>query len=446
MSSILIASCPAHGHVTPLLAVAENFVKAGHRVRFLTGTTFADKVAATGATFLPLPPEAAIDIPQLLESPERTRLKGAKAIAYDVEHGFATPAIHQYRALTAALADEPADALLAEPVFLGAFLLLGLARPARPPVLFCGIIPLCINSGDTAPFGLGLTPARYGNRARNAVLARLNDHVWRRAYQLLDDHYRQIHGTVAPYPAIDWGRHADGLIQLTVPSFEYPRSDAPGNLLFTGPLAPTGSAPPLPPWWSDLDGTRPIVHVTQGTAANADYAQAIAPTLAALADDDVLVVVSTGGRPVDTLPPLPANARAAEFLPYDELLPRTAVYVTNGGYGGVHYALRHGVPIVAIGGKEDKPEVGARVAWSGAGRRIRSEHPSPRSVRLAVHAVLKHPHYREASARIGADIAAAPGFAGLASVVESVKQSPCPPSTPPQTSRNAAASGSPAVA
>lgn len=38
---------------------------------------------------------------------------------------------------------------------------------------------------------------------------------------------------------------------------------------------------------------------------------------------------------------------------------------TNGGYGGVQYALRYGVPIVATGGKEDKPQVGARVAWSG---------------------------------------------------------------------------------
>ncbi|GAB1515154.1 glycosyltransferase [Actinophytocola sp. KF-1] len=83
------------------------------------------------------------------------------------------------------------------------------------------------------------------------------------------------------------------------------------------------------------------------------------------------------GRPVETLPPLPANARAAEFLPYEQLLPKTAVHVTNGGYGGVQYALRHGVPIVAAGAHEDKAEVIARVAWSGAGRRLRTEHPPP---------------------------------------------------------------------
>jgi UDP:flavonoid glycosyltransferase YjiC (YdhE family) len=121
---------------------------------------------------------------------------------------------------------------------------------------------------------------------------------------------------------------------------------------------------------------------------------------------------------LDTLPTLPSNVRAATYLPYDELLTRTSVYVTNGGFGGVQCALRYGVPIVAAGGKEDKPEVGARVAWTGVGRRIRSERPSPRALRRDILAVLNEPKYRQASGRIAADMADAPGFAGLADVVD----------------------------
>jgi UDP:flavonoid glycosyltransferase YjiC (YdhE family) len=149
----------------------------------------------------------------------------------------------------------------------------------------------------------------------------------------------------------------------------------------------------------------------------------------AVADEDVLVVVSTGGRPLDTQPPLPENARAGTFLTYDELLPRTAVYVTNGGYGGVQYALRYGVPIVATGGKEDKPEVGARVAWSGVGRRLRTERPSPKALRRDILAVLNQPHYREASRRIAADMAAAPGFSRLAELVDKLVTSTQPLTT-----------------
>jgi MGT family glycosyltransferase len=430
MSSVIIASIPVHGHVTPLLTVAENFVKRGDDVRFITGARFAEKVAATGASHVPLPPEADFDDRNLFEHfPERARLRGIKAVAFDIEHVFSRPAKAQYETIIPAIAAQPADVVLTEPAFLGAAFLLTHQRAARPAVVICGVIPLCIESRDTAPFGMGLPPARFLNRHRNAALAPLQRRILRQSNRITNDLHRQVHGKDMQGTPATWHSRADAFVQLSVQSFEYPRSDAPATLHFAGPLCATGSPAPLPKWWSDLDGPRPVIHVTQGTVANTDYAQAIAPTLRALADDDVLVVVSTGGRPLDALPPLPANARAATYLPYDELLPRTAVYVTNGGYGGVQCALRYAVPIVATGGKEDKPEVGARVAWSGVGRRIRSERPTPRALRRDILAVLNQPRYRQASQRVAADLAAAPGFSCLAGVVDRVIGDPARAST-----------------
>jgi MGT family glycosyltransferase len=423
VSSIIVTSVPAHGHVAPLLTVAEDFVRRGDYVRFVTGSRYADKVAATGATFVPLPTEADFDDQNLFASfPERAKLKGVRAAAFDIEKIFVRPAIAQYETLKGALAVQPADVVLAEPLFFGAAFMLGHPRPTRPAIVMCSVIPLPIESRDTAPFGMGLPPARRLNRERNAALAVVSRWVLRRPHQLLNDLYRQVHRKDMPI-TIDWGRRADAIVQFSAPSFEYPRSNLPTDLHYVGPLCSNGSQMPLPEWWGDLDGSRPIIHVTQGTVANTDYNQAIAPTLRALADEDILVVVATGGRPLETLPPLPANARAAKYLPYDELLPRTSVYVTNGGYGGVQYALRYAVPIVATGGKEDKPEVGARVAWSGVGRRIRSEHPSPRALRRDILAVLSEPRYREASHRIAAEMAAAPGVAGLADIVDRLTDS-----------------------
>lgn len=418
MSSILMASVPAHGHVTPMLAVARHLVQRGDDVRFLTGGTFADRVTATGATFVALPREAELDEEAVYRDPERAALGGAKAVAHDIEHVFAKPAPHQYDALETALGERPADVVLTDPGFVGGLVLLGHPRPARPPLVVCGIMPLATASRDTAPFGLGLPPTRWFNRARNAVLAIAQRRIMAGANRFGDEVYYKVHGAPMPCALLDWNGQADALVQFSVASFEYPRSDSPVPVHFVGAVNATGSQAALPDWWGDLDGTRPVVHVTQGTFANRDYAHAIAPTLEALADEHVLVVVATGGRPVATLPSLPANARAAEYLPYDDLLPRTAVYVTNGGYGGVHYALRYGVPIVATGGKEDKPEVGARVAWSGVGRRIRSERPSPTALRRAVLDVLDQPRYRQASEQIAADLAAAPGLAGMTAVID----------------------------
>ncbi len=95
---------------------------------------------------------------------------------------------------------------------------------------------------------------------------------------------------------------------------------------------------PLPPWADELDGTRKLVLVTQGTVANHDFKLLVTPTLEALADQpDLLVVVTTGGRPADAIPgPIPANARVASYLPFEWILPKADVFVTNGGYGSVN--------------------------------------------------------------------------------------------------------------
>ncbi|MEZ0340034.1 glycosyltransferase [Mycobacterium sp. pV006] len=424
MASILIASVPIHGHVTPLLAVARHLVARGDDVRFLTGSRFAEAVTDTGARHIALRGDADYDdrVDPDVRFPQRAALHGVNAVAFDIEHMFVRPVPAQVEAVLAAHAEQAVDVLLVEPTFAAASFLLGYPSSTRPPIVYCGVLPMSMSSPDVAPFGLGLAPARWGNRARNAVLERMTRRVLRGATDLSNEIHRQLHGTDLPFSVMDGLRHADAVVQFTVPSFEYSRSDLPSHVHFAGPLSASGSQAPLPPWWGDLDGTRRIVHVTQGTIANKDYTQLIVPTARALADDDVLVVVSTGGRPLDTLPALPANVRAAGYLPYDELLPRTDVFVTNGGYGGVQYALRYGVPIVATGGKEDKPEVGARVAWSGVGVQIRRERPAVPALRRAVRRVLEDPSYRGAARRMANEMAASSGYQVLTGVIDDVSR------------------------
>lgn len=145
-----------------------------------------------------------------------------------------------------------------------------------------------------------------------------------------------------------------------------------------------------------MDGSRKVVLVTQGTLSNFDLSQLVAPTLAALANDsDALVVVTTGGRSLDTIPGLvPGNTRLATYLPFEWLLPKVDVLVTNGGYGSVNQALSFGVPLVTAGLTEDKADVNVRVAWSGVGIDLATNSPTPQALRKAVRAVLDNPHYR----------------------------------------------------
>jgi len=191
----------------------------------------------------------------------------------------------------------------------------------------------------------------------------------------------------------------------TISSFEYPRSDLPDQIHFIGPLLP---APPtefnLPDWWQDLEGNQPVVLVTQGTVAT-NPVELLIPTLKALEQEDVLVVGTTVG--VDITPflsSIPANARLEPSIPFALLLPYVDVMITNGGFNGVQMALANGVPLVVAGQTEDKPEICARVEWSGVGINLRTKTPRPEQIRQAVKKVLTDVSYRDKAKALQAEI------------------------------------------
>jgi UDP:flavonoid glycosyltransferase YjiC (YdhE family) len=158
------------------------------------------------------------------------------------------------------------------------------------------------------------------------------------------------------------------------------------------------------------------VHVTQGTY-DVDPDDLLLPALAGLAGAGVRVAAATGGADLPASR-VPANARQAAFLPYDQLLPRTSVMVTNGGWGGVLAALAAGVPLVVAGATLDKPEIARRVAASGAGIDLRTGRPAPGKVRGAVEQILAEPRYRQRARTVGESLARHGGVVGAVDLLE----------------------------
>jgi UDP:flavonoid glycosyltransferase YjiC (YdhE family) len=69
--------------------------------------------------------------------------------------------------------------------------------------------------------------------------------------------------------------------------------------------------------------------------------------------------------------------------------------VTNGGFNRVQIALANGVPMVTAGQTEEKPEICARVQWTGTGIDLKTSTPRPAQIREAVKTILSAPTYRE---------------------------------------------------
>ena len=396
---ILIASMPATGHLNPMLAIARILMTDGHQVAVYTGSAFRARVEAAGAEFFSLPPDADLDpadpfarVPEL-----KVMSPGPDWLRVAMERGFVDNIPAQHKGLQRLLHSFGPGVIIGDDMFFGVLpMLLGSSK--RPPIVMCGTSILHWPREDGAPLFLGLPPATTPKqRAEYAAVAR-NFHevvdrpVGLRLNKLLKEldvgptSMTLFHSTVGL---------ADAYLQLSVPGFEFPR-DIPRSVHFVGtpPIIP-GQAP-LPPWADELDGSRKVVLVTQGTVANHNFELLIAPTLAALANEpDVLVVATTGGRPVDAIPcAVPPNARVASYLPFEWLLPRVDVLVTNGGYGSVNQAMSYGIPLVTAGMTEDKADVNARVAWSGVGINLATNEPTQDALRAAVRTVLDRPAYR----------------------------------------------------
>lgn len=399
MGSFVLAASPIAGHAGPIIRVAGDLVARGHRVVVVTGSRFAVAALRSGAEFEPLTGVADFDDrDQDSYIPRRHEFSGVRRAQYEIRSIFVDTIPDQARALRRAVEKHRPDAVLVDGAFAGALLLLDPrdgSRGERPPILALGVTPLSYASPGLAPYGMGMAPAT------NAVE--------RVKYRLLDVAARRIvfrptqqAGVAAVHQAggslvgsvMDLATRFDAFLQTGPEGLEYPRSDLPSTVRFVGTLPQPPSADPMPTWWRDLDGARPVVHVTQGTIDNADPSRVILPALEALASRDVLVIATGGGRDVAGWGPLPDNARAAPYLPYGELLPRTDLLITNGGYGAVQSAVAHGIPVIVAGDTEEKPEVAARVAWSRVGLDLKTGRPSADAIGRAVDTVLADPSFR----------------------------------------------------
>jgi MGT family glycosyltransferase len=397
---ILIASTPATGHLNPLLAIGRFLIDEGHEIAFLSGSALRSPIERAGAKFYALPAGADFDLRDFATvAPElKTIPPGPEWFRVAMQRIFVDAIPAQHHGMQQVLRDFRADIIVGDDMLFGVLPMLLGPRSNRPPIVLCGTSFLHWRRDDGAPHFVGLPPAT-SQEEREDYAAVYQEHD-RLIYQPVSDSLNRTLQTFGVGPlsmtlfdsVVDL---ADVYLQLTVPSFEFPRAFPPSVRFVGRPPIIAGQAP-LPPWAHELDGSRKVVLVTQGTLANHNFGLLIGPTLAALADEpDLLVVATAGGRPVDAIPgPIPANARLSQYLPFEWILPKVDVFVTNGGYGSVNQAMSFGIPLVTAGLTEDKADVNARVAWSGVGIDLATNEPTPQSLREAVRLVLDRPIFR----------------------------------------------------
>lgn len=401
MARILMGTMPTTGHVRPGLGIARALIAAGHEVSWYTGSRFSDMIRETGATFRPMSPGVDLDDDVVQQMAISAAAKpGLTAIKWGLLNVFIAPIPGWFAEMDEIAKRMQPHAIVVEHGFISG---LFVAEKRGIPSVAFSSTPLALSSVDTAPFGTGFAPSNSGaGQARNRVL---NASVQRFAFTSEQKAANRIRGRLGlpPRPSffLDWNVElATRYLAATIPEFEYPRSDLPGHVQYIGALIPPPTTDWNPPeWWADVVATResgrPVVVVTQGSIAR-EPRKLLLPAIEALANEDMLVIATTGGPDPELVLPRsqrPANVRLERFVAFDQLLPQADLFVTNGGYGGVQQSLTAGVPVIAAGQTEDKMEVSARIAWSGAGVSLGSDSPSATQIAHGVRAVLADPRY-----------------------------------------------------
>lgn len=385
-----------------MLRVAEHLKATGHYVSFNTSEHFRSRVESTGVSFVPFTGKANYDYRTPIVAEEDS--DEIDSMVRLVRAMFADTIPDQHEGIRRIHRRRPIDLIVVDTGFFGIYPMLLGQRDQRPAVIGCGVNPMLHSSIDCSWYSAASDTEESRNKVREE-----HQEVEAR-FQPVQDRVRSImqgYGLPAMPPFLFDPVYllSDAFLQFTAEAFEFPRSDMPDTVRFAGP-APSGQSVEFqePAWWAELDGSRPVVLVTQGTLANRDFNEVIQPALTGLADENVLVIVTAGRSDMETLR-IPKNARVASFVPFDRLLPKVDVMVTNGGYGAVNHALSLGVPLVVAGETEDKAFVAARVGWTGAGINLKTRHAAPEEIRGAVRSILENQRYRDAADRLQREFA-----------------------------------------
>lgn len=377
---IFVVSANAWGHVEKIAVIAENLVKLGYPVTFITGVQFQKEVESIGATFLPVDGSERMmsdeDFATFLSLPS-----GLEAESFAIRKVFidAIPDHHNtaqraFESFKNAHGDKKPIIVLGDASWVGVTPAM-LGAPGIKPDAFIGVGlgPLSMSSNDTMPFRSG-QPPDTSSRSHEIHQRALRDRDSQPFYREVDDAWRsmlQSMGVTQNIPTMwdSFGIIHTTLLQSGLPDFEYPRSDLRPGVRFIGALPSVGFAEQqLPPWWGDITKAKKegkkIIAVSQGSIDN-NPEDLIYPTIRSLSQkDDVLVVATLVGSDPDPDRAFPSNTRVAKFIPFEKLMPFTEVIVCRGGYGTVQQALSNGVPLVISGVAQDKAQNGGLVAWN----------------------------------------------------------------------------------
>ncbi|KAH8900529.1 UDP-Glycosyltransferase/glycogen phosphorylase [Thozetella sp. PMI_491] len=400
---VVMIAFPATGHTQGTIQMSEYLAKRGYDIYHIGGSAFKEKIQQQGVEYF----ENDHDVDAAFAKAQG--LFGLDSLLSSMKHLFLDVTPKAYRLLKDVLAlvkkrhpqqevviwhECMAGGLL--PFYYGAPLPEGYDKLPRVVNFQSSIVT--DRSDEVFPFGMGLPPVSNDQERAKCkgawdgfigALASVTDYA--------NDIYKALGATEEMKENIFCRVMTIGDVTVFPysQSLEFPQIQA-------NSAVPTGSP-----------GRKKIVFVSQGTAC-LNYEELILPTIRILKDRvDVLVIAALGARGAK-LPDgfdIPSNARVADYVPYEAILPHADVFVSNAGFGGYLHGVMSGVPMVLAGTEADKADVCQRAEHAGVAINMRTQKPTEEALGIAVETIFTDPKYKARAVELMEENVALDGLA-----------------------------------
>ena len=362
--NVLLPALGSAGDVHPFIGLGLALQARGHRVTLMASPMFQEMTERLGLMFLPI---GSIEgARKMIEDPDLWHpRKGFTVVA----RGAMIPAIAEVFRLIEKQAD-------ADTVTAASSLCLGarvaqekLGVPTATVHLQPCIIRSLIDQGMAGNIRISASQPMWFKRA----FFRLAD--WMlidRELQRPLNAFRASLGLAPVARVMQRWIHSPQCVVAFFPGwFAKPQDDWPPNTHLVGfPLWDGGGGSvSLPPEAESFlaDGPPPVIF-TPGSAGSTMH-RFFAESVAALRQLDVRAMLVTN-FPGQVPSRLPGNARRFGFLPFSDLLPRSALIVHHGGIGTTAQATKSGIPQLVVPKAHDQFDNAWRLQNLGLGRTI----------------------------------------------------------------------------
>ncbi len=160
---------------------------------------------------------------------------------------------------------------------------------------------------------------------------------------------------------------------------------------------------------------RPIIYISLGTMLN-NSVSFFRKCIRAFAGEDISVIISIGTRfSVDKLGVIPGNIKVYTFVPQLEVLQHANLFITHGGMNSVNESLYYGLPMLVIPRGNDQPTIAKRIAELKLGITINKNKVTPESLRSAAYTVINNSKFKENAKEMQNSMLQAGGNAFIAS-------------------------------